>query len=275
MKTSSSPKISARSKKARASWRKKSAANPTRNLSRSPRFEPSRNLPEPKIIDASVPAPARKPTLEELKASKKKVNAPPLAPGLRGIHLENYELPSLDLLDPADDSDRVPTDPAELKATQEVHHRHARAVQHPGQPPATLRKARPSQRYELYPAKGVRVDRIVALERDIARATRAERINILAPIPGKDTVGIEIANTNKVKVTLRELFETDAWGKLESQTSARARQGCLRQHARRDLAQMPHCLVAGTTGSGKSVVQSTPSSRVSSSATHRRNCASS
>ena len=52
-------------------------------------------------------------------------------------------------------------------------------------------------RYEVYPAKGVRVDKIVSLERDLARATRAERINILAPIPGKDTVGIELANTAK------------------------------------------------------------------------------
>src|SRR5438046_8522509 len=66
-------------------------------------------------------------------------------------------------------------------------------------------------RYEVYPFKGVRVDKIVSLERDLARATRAERINILAPIPGKDTVGIEIANSRKQKVTLRELLESDDW----------------------------------------------------------------
>ena len=66
-------------------------------------------------------------------------------------------------------------------------------------------------RYEVYPAKGVRVDKIVSLERDLARATRAERINILAPIPGKDTVGIEIANTRKIKVTLRELMQSADW----------------------------------------------------------------
>ena len=61
----------------------------------------------------------------------------------------------------------------------------------------------------MYPAKGVRVDKIASYERDIARATRAERINILAPIPGKDTVGIEIANSKKQKVTLREMLESD------------------------------------------------------------------
>src|SRR5207237_7472698 len=53
-------------------------------------------------------------------------------------------------------------------------------------------------RYEVYPAKGVRVDKIVALERDLARATSAERINILAPIPGTDPVAIELANTRTV-----------------------------------------------------------------------------
>lgn len=214
--------------------------------------EPTPIFPEPKIIDASVPAPPRKPTLEELKASKKKVNAPPLAPGLRGIHLENYELPSLDLLDPSDDSDRVPTDPAELKATQDV------IIDTLAQfsiqvSPGDITKGPTITRYELYPAKGVRVDRITALERDIARATRAERINILAPIPGKDTVGIEIANTNKVKVTLRELFETDAWANSKARLPLALGKDVYGNTLVADLAQMPHCLVAGTTGSGKSV----------------------
>src|SRR5207253_9294152 len=68
-------------------------------------------------------------------------------------------------------------------------------------------------RYEVYPAKGVRVDKIVSLERDLARATSAERINILAPIPGKDTVGIELANTRKVTVKLRELLQSAEIGR--------------------------------------------------------------
>ena len=62
-------------------------------------------------------------------------------------------------------------------------------------------------RYEIYPSKGLRLNRITALEDNIALATKAERINILAPIPGKDTVGIEIANNEKIIVPLRELFE--------------------------------------------------------------------
>src|SRR5256886_16976880 len=102
-------------------------------------------------------------------------------------------------------------------------------------------------------AKGVRVDKIVSLERDLARATRAERINILAPIPGKDTVGIEIANSRKMKVTLRELLESDDWHNTKARIPLALGKDVYGKTIIADLAQMPHCLVAGTTGSGKSV----------------------
>ena len=108
-------------------------------------------------------------------------------------------------------------------------------------------------RYEVKPVKGVRVDRIANLERDIARATRAARINILAPIPGKDTVGIELANAKKVKVTLRELLETDEWLHSGGRLPLGLGKDVYGKPIIADLAKMPHCLVAGTTGSGKSV----------------------
>jgi DNA segregation ATPase FtsK/SpoIIIE, S-DNA-T family len=217
----------------------------------APEPAPPENFPAPKIIDASVPAPPRKPTLEELKASKKKVDAPALIPGLKGVHLENYIMPSLDLLE-SPDSDREPADPAELKATQDtiLDTLAQFGIQ---ASPGDITKGPTITRYELYPAKGVRVDRITALERDIARATRAERINILAPIPGKDTVGVEIANANKVKVTLKELFESDAWVNSKGRLPLALGKDVYGNAIIGDLAGMPHCLVAGTTGSGKSV----------------------
>ena len=99
------------------------------------------------------------------------------------------------------------------------------------------------------------MDKIVSLERDLARATRAERINILAPIPGKDTVGIELANTRKVKVTLRELLQSQDWedAKTKSKLPLALGKDVYGKTIIADLAQMPHLLVAGTTGSGKSV----------------------
>ncbi len=108
-------------------------------------------------------------------------------------------------------------------------------------------------RYEVYPAKGLRVNRITAVEKDIARATKAERINILAPIPGKDTVGIEIANKNKVMVTLRELLEDPAFRSPKKKIPVALGKDVYGNTVIGDLAAMPHLLVAGTTGSGKSV----------------------
>ena len=119
--------------------------------------------------------------------------------------------------------------------------------------PGDITKGPTITRYEVYPAKGVRVDKIVSLERDLARATRAERINILAPIPGKDTVGIELANNRKVKVTLRELLQSEDWIASAAKLPIALGKDVYGKTIIADLAQMPHLLVAGTTGSGKSV----------------------
>ncbi len=206
---------------------------------------------EPEIIDATAPVPAaRKPKLAELRPGKEASEA--LKPGLTGLHLENYVLPEFDLLDEQDDADRIPLDRGELLTIQGLI---IETLQQFGikATPGTITKGPTITRYEVYPDIGVRVDKIVSLERDIARATKAERINILAPIPGKDTVGIEIANSKKVKVTLRELFEKEAWRDSTAKLPLALGMDVYGHTIIGDLAKMPHCLVAGTTGSGKSV----------------------
>ena len=216
-----------------------------------PSREPSAPVPEPEIIDATAPTPAsKKPKLSDLRTGKEAVDG--LKPGLTGLHLDNYTLPGLDLLDVQDEADRTPLDREELKTIQGLI---IETLQQFGirATPGTITKGPTITRYEVYPDIGVRVDKIVALERDIARATRAERINILAPIPGKDTVGIEIANSKKVKVTLRELFEKDAWRESSLRLPLALGMDVYGHTIIGDLAKMPHCLVAGTTGSGKSV----------------------
>jgi S-DNA-T family DNA segregation ATPase FtsK/SpoIIIE len=163
-------------------------------------------------------------------------------------------LPGLDLLDEHNPEGRGGTDPAELKEVQQTLidtlAQFGIAVA-----PGDITKGPTITRYEVYPAKGVRVDKIVSLERDLARATRAERINILAPIPGKDTVGIELANTRKVTVTLRELLQSPDWEEAKEHAKIPLALGkdVYGKAIIADLAQMPHLLVAGTTGSGKSV----------------------
>ncbi len=214
--------------------------------------------PKPKVVDttalSSEQEPSRrKPSLAELRATGEKARP---APGLtsRAWKSENYVLPGVDLLDEHDLEGRTAADPSELEHVQQVLidtlAQFGIAVA-----PGDITKGPTITRYEVYPAKGVRVDKIVSLERDLARATRAERINILAPIPGKDTVGIELANTRKVKVTLRELLQSPDWEEAKGHIKIPLALGkdVYGKAIITDLAQMPHLLVAGTTGSGKSV----------------------
>ena len=213
------------------------------------------NRPEPKVVDTTAlptePAPPRKkPSLAELKRAGK--SAAPALTTAQEWDAENYELPGIDLLEEHDSEGRVAADPAELEEIQET------LIETLGQfgiqvAPGDITKGPTITRYEVYPAKGVRVDKIVSLERDLARATRAERINILAPIPGKDTVGIELANNRKVKVTLRELLQSEDWIATAAKLPIALGKDVYGKTIIADLAQMPHLLVAGTTGSGKSV----------------------
>jgi S-DNA-T family DNA segregation ATPase FtsK/SpoIIIE len=202
--------------------------------------EPEPTRPQPQIIDSTLPPPPKK-------RDKKDKFAP-----LTALSCDDYELPSLDLLDPLETEGRQAADPNELLAIQdtviETLAQFGIAVSR-----GDITRGPTITRYEVYPAKGVRVDKIVSLERDIARATRAERINILAPIPGKDTVGIEIANSKKQKVTLRELLESDDFQNAKAKIPIALGKDVYGKTIIADLAGMPHGLVAGTTGSGKSV----------------------
>src|SRR5476649_2607561 len=108
-------------------------------------------------------------------------------------------------------------------------------------------------RYEVFPGEGVRVDKIASLRRDLSRVLCAERINILAPIPGKDTVGIEIANSSNVAVFLRELLESRDWKNTSAKIPIALDKDVYGKTLVADLAAMPHLLICGTTGSGKSV----------------------
>jgi S-DNA-T family DNA segregation ATPase FtsK/SpoIIIE len=107
--------------------------------------------------------------------------------------------------------------------------------------------------YELELAPGIKVSAITALSNDIMRALRAESVRIVAPVPGKNTVGIEVPNEQKEKVRLKELMQTapDAIHKMT--VPLFLGKDASGEPLITDLAAMPHCLIAGTTGSGKSV----------------------
>ncbi len=227
----------------RGSGEEAGEAEPEEEQNTGPEFDPDR--PAPQVIDTTALPPRGKP--EPVKKEK--------ASGLafqESAPLDNYRLPEVDLLDDLDESDRAAADPAEMLKLQ------ATLVDTLAQfgiavAPGDITRGPTITRYEVYPAKGVRVDKIVSLERDLARATRAERINILAPIPGKDTVGIEIANSRKQKVTLRELLNAAEWQNTKAKIPLVLGKDVYGKTILGDLAAMPHLLIAGTTGSGKSV----------------------
>jgi S-DNA-T family DNA segregation ATPase FtsK/SpoIIIE len=108
-------------------------------------------------------------------------------------------------------------------------------------------------RYELHPAPGVKLEKIVGLNNNIAAALKAERINILAPVPGKSSVGVEVPNAVKTKVIMRDIFESEEWRNTKARIPLSLGKDVYGQPIVADLAEMPHLLIAGSTGSGKSV----------------------
>ena len=108
-------------------------------------------------------------------------------------------------------------------------------------------------RYELKPAEGVRVSKIANLADDIALNLAAETIRIEAPIPGKQAVGIEIPNKEKEVVHLRDIIDSNEFKNAKSKLSFALGKNAAGEAIVTDIAKMPHVLIAGSTGSGKSV----------------------
>ena len=108
-------------------------------------------------------------------------------------------------------------------------------------------------RYELKPAPGIRVSKIAALADDLAMALAAARVRIEAPIPGKSAVGIEVPNKETATVLLRDIIESPEFKNAKSTSTMAMGKDISGRVVVADLAKMPHMLIAGSTGSGKSV----------------------
>lgn len=111
--------------------------------------------------------------------------------------------------------------------------------------------------FEVVPAPGVKVNRIANLDADLALAMRARTIRIVAPIPGKGAVGVEIPNPNPQMVQLREVLESSEFQRTRSELPLALGKDLHGAPYVADLARMPHLLIAGATGSGKSVCLNT------------------
>ncbi len=164
---------------------------------------------------------------------------------------DDYELPTVDLLDPtpvnlnAGTTDETAAQAAVLEQTLRDFGIEATM--------GNITRGATVTRFEVLPAPGIKVERISSLQGNIALALKAESIHVLAPVPGRGTVGIEIPNQRKAMVFFREIIESDAWKKTKSKIPLILGKDVYGEVMIADLAEMPHLLIAGTTGSGKSV----------------------
>ena len=108
-------------------------------------------------------------------------------------------------------------------------------------------------RYDVHPAAGVRVEKISNLDKNLAMALRADSVRILAPVPGKGCVGIEVPNQNPAAVCLKEILQSKAWADSGAEIPIVLGKEASGRALVADLTKMPHLLVAGSTGSGKTV----------------------
>jgi S-DNA-T family DNA segregation ATPase FtsK/SpoIIIE len=198
----------------------------------------------PEIVEPKAPPKPHAPAAPEPKAAE--AGAFTMAPGHSA-----FVTPPITILT-GEASPSVPLDREGLTATAEKLRQKLASFGIQGQV-TQIRPGPVVTMFEFLPAAGIKISRIAGLADDLAMAMEALRVRIVAPIPGKGVVGIEVPNKTRETVVLRELVEQDAFQKSHSKLAM-----CLGKDIEgmpyvADLAKMPHLLIAGTTGSGKSV----------------------
>jgi S-DNA-T family DNA segregation ATPase FtsK/SpoIIIE len=208
--------------------------------------KPAVAAPEPAvhIADGAVSPAAAKP-----KSAKKKPR--PIAVASSPI-IGNYQLPPIDFLQPADTTVKPTESKEELMANARLMQQ-TLAQFEIEVALGDITKGPTITRYELHPAPGVKLEKITALSNNIAAALKAERINILAPVPGKSSVGVEVPNPVKTTVMMRDLLESEEWRNTKARIPLALAKDVYGHPIVADLSEMPHLLIAGSTGSGKSV----------------------
>lgn len=188
---------------------------------------------------------------EEEEEAHKEKKAESLQPYEPTLDLRDYKYPTLDLLE-THGSEKIVQDPGELEAnknqiinTLKNYDIHIQKISATVGPTVTL--------YEIVPAAGVRISRIKNLEDDIALSLAALGIRIIAPIPGKGTIGIEVPNHKKSVVSMKTLLASEKFTHNSFSLPIAIGKKIDNELFIADLAGMPHLLMAGATGQGKSV----------------------
>ncbi|XHR31054.1 MAG: DNA translocase FtsK [Chthoniobacteraceae bacterium] len=167
-------------------------------------------------------------------------------------HANSYHFPSSDLLDALTEADALQITADDLIEVQEtiVNRLASLGVD---VIPGDITCGCNVTRYEFFPAAGVSMEKIRRHKSDIAMVLRTDQFIFLIPVPGKDSMGIEIPNKQSQKVTLRELIESDEWRQTDAKIPLLLGRNIESQPIIADLDQLPHLLIAGNIGSGKSV----------------------
>lgn len=167
------------------------------------------------------------------------------------LKIGDYQLPSLDLLDspPPMEARQIKEDlTANARILEETLDDFGISVK-----VTDIERGPIITRYELEPAPGVKLNRIVALNDDIALTMKAQSVRIVAPIPGKGRVGVEVPNIQSTFVYLKEVIASAEFKDSESKLTLVLGKDITGQPVITDLGEMPHLLIAGTTGAGKTV----------------------
>jgi len=205
--------------------------------------------PDPAVAATAPAAPAEAPPAPRPRPAPKK--SKPLSVAHTPL-IGNYQLPGLELLN-------LPDQTIVATETKEQLMERARLMQQTlaqfdiEVALGDITKGPTITRYELHPSPGVKLEKISALSNNIAAALKAERIHILAPVPGKSSVGIEVPNAIKTKVIMRDLLESEEWKHSKARIPLALGKDVYGHPIIADLGDMPHLMIAGSTGSGKSV----------------------
>jgi S-DNA-T family DNA segregation ATPase FtsK/SpoIIIE len=185
----------------------------------------------------------------QIKTKPTQVSEPQVKP--KELKVGDYHLPAIDLLDSPP--------PLEARQIKEDLAANARILEETLEDFSIFVKVTDIERgpvitrYELEPAPGVKLHRIVALSDDIALAMKAQSVRIVAPIPGKARVGVEVPNTQSSFVYLKEVVASSEFQNADSKLILALGKDIAGHPVVTDLGDMPHLLIAGTTGSGKTV----------------------
>jgi S-DNA-T family DNA segregation ATPase FtsK/SpoIIIE len=204
--------------------------------------------PDPVAVETPEPGPAVEPTIVDTSAAQRTVKAAPVKV-VPAIGL-GFRLPSTTSLEPAE-TDRAPIDHEQLRAVAVLLEKTLSDYGVSGKVEEILPGPTVTT-FEVSPAAGTKVSKVAGLADDLALGL-SRKVRIIAPIPGKNRIGFEIPNEHRIPVNLRELIEDRRFQEMRAPLPCVLGRDIIGTPYFADLASMPHVIVAGATGAGKSV----------------------